>query len=167
MKKSHLILFIGGALVAVGMVTSFYGSKLVTQDLTVTEGIISEASPIELTRELDPAITKTAVFVIHAENFEGGLVATILDPSGQQITSKEINQESTEEQFEIDTKGNYKLLLENSGTSEVPIVIGLTHMPDKNLIVLNLLGQSIIISGFVGVGIAVIYELKNRKKKVS
>jgi len=166
MRKSHLILFIGGALVAIGMVTSFYGSQLVTQDLTITEGVASNASPLELTRELDPSIAKTGVFVIQAESFDG-LLATILDPNGQQIASKEISQKSTEEQFEITTKGTYKILLESSTTSEASVVIGLTHMPDRNFIVLNLLGQSIIISGFVGVGLAVIFEIKNRKKKVS
>jgi hypothetical protein len=166
MKKSHLILFIGGALVAIGMVTSFYGSKLVTQDLAITEGMVSDASPVELTRELDPAIANTGIFVIQAESFDG-LVATMFDPVGQQITSIEISQKSTEEQFEIATKGVYKLLLQSSAVSESPIVMGLTHMPDKNFIALNLLGQLLIISGFVGVGLAVILQIKSRKKKVS
>ncbi|HXW01978.1 MAG TPA: hypothetical protein VD828_01220 [Candidatus Nitrosotenuis sp.] len=166
MKKSHLILFIGGALIAIGMVTSFYGSKLVTQDLAITEGMVSDASPVELTRELDPDIASTGVFVVQAESFDG-LVATMLDPIGQQITTIEISQKSTEEQFEITTKGTYKLLLQSSAASEAPIVMGLTHMPDKNFIALNLLGQSLIISGFVGVGLAIILEIKSRKKKVS
>jgi hypothetical protein len=166
MKKSHLILFIGGALVAIGMVTSFYGSKLVTQDLAITEGMVSDALPVELTRELDPAIANTGIFVIQAESFDG-LVATMFDPVGQQITSIEISQKSTEEQFEIATKGVYKLLLQSSAVSESPIVMGLTHMPDKNFIALNLLGQLLIISGFVGVGLAVILQIKSRKKKVS
>ena len=166
MRKSHLILFIGGALVAIGMVTSFYGSNLVTQDLAIVEGVASDASPVELIKELDPSIANTGVFVVQAESFDG-LVATILDPIGQQITSIEISQRSTEEQFEITVKGSYKLLLQSSATSEVPIVMGLTHMPDKNVIALNLLGQALIISGFVGVGLAVILEIKNRKKKIS
>ncbi|HEX9845251.1 MAG TPA: hypothetical protein VGA92_02165 [Candidatus Nitrosotenuis sp.] len=166
MRKSHLILFIGGALVAIGMVTSFYGSNLVTQDLAIVEGVASDASPVELIKELDPSIANTGVFVVQAESFDG-LVATILDPIGQQITSIEISQRSTEEQFEITVKGSYKLLLQSSATSEVPIVMGLTHMPDKNFIALNLLGQSLIVSGFVGVGLAVILEIKNRKKKIS
>lgn len=166
MRKSHLILFIGGALVAIGMVTSFYGSNLVTEDLAIIEGVASDASPVELIKELDPAIANTGVFVIQAESFDG-LAATILDPIGQQITSIEISQRSTEEQFEITAKGSYKLLLQSSAANEIPIVMGLTHMPDKNFIALNLLGQSLIVSGFVGVGLAVILEIKNRKKKIS
>jgi hypothetical protein len=166
MKKSHLILFIGGALVAIGMVTSFYGSKIVTQDLTIAEGMVSDSSPVELTKELDPVIARTGIFVVQTESIDG-LIATISDPLGQQITSIEISQKSTEEQFEITTKGIYKLLLQSSGASEVPVVMGLIHMPDKNFIALNLLGQSLIISGFVGVGLAVILEIKSRKKKIS
>jgi hypothetical protein len=167
MKKSHLILFIGGVLIAAGMVASYYGSKLVTQDLAITEGVVSAESSLEITKELDPEITSIGVFVVRVENFEAGLVATVLDPLGQHIVSKEISQESTEEEFEIVTKGDHRLLLENTGSADIPVIIGLTHMPDKNSIALNLLGQSIIISGFVGVGIAVIYEIKNRKKKIS
>lgn len=162
-----MILFVGGGLVAIGMIISFYGSYLVTQDLVINEGTLSAASSIEVTKELDPAIAKTGVYVVRAENLQGQLVARIIDPNGNQIISNEINQKSTEEQFQISTKGDYKLLLINAGTNEVPIIIGLTHMPEKFFLALNLLGQSIIISGFAGVGIAVIYEIKSRRKKVS
>lgn len=165
MKKSHMILFIGGVLIAVGMIASYYGSMLITQDLAVTEGIISAGSSLEITKELDPMITHTGIFVVNAENFEVGLAATVLDPQSQHVISKEITQKSTEEEFEITTKGDYRLLLENSGSADTQVIIGLTHMPDKNSIALNLLGQSIIVSGFVGVGIAVIYEILTRKKK--
>jgi hypothetical protein len=37
-------------------------------------------------------------------------------------------------------------------------------MPDKSIVALNILGQSMIITGFVGVGIAAIYALKTKKK---
>jgi Zn-dependent alcohol dehydrogenase len=42
--------------------------------------------------------------------------------------------------------------------------MGITHMPDKSIVALNILGQSMIITGFVGVGIAAIYALKTKKK---
>jgi hypothetical protein len=43
------------------------------------------------------------------------------------------------------------------------IIVGITHAPEKSIVALNMLGQSMIISGFVGVGIAVIYAIKTRK----
>jgi hypothetical protein len=167
MKKSHIILFIGGALVAIGMVTSFYGAKFATEDLAITEGVVSQTSPIELTKELDPAIAESGVLVVHAENVENSdLVATVFDPSGKQVISEKIDQISTERQFEINAKGTYKTLLENSA-SEIRIIAGMTHLPDKNIIALNIFAQSIIISGFIGLGAAAVYEIKNRRKKLS
>lgn len=160
-------MLIGGALVAAGMVISYYGAQLVTSDLAITEGVVSQGSPVDITKELDPSVTAAGVYVIRVENFEGSLSATLFDPSGLALASKEVTTKSTEEEFEIGIKGDYRLLLENPGTGEALVVIGLTHMPDKNFIALNLFGQSIIISGFVGLGFAIIYEIKSRRRKVS
>jgi len=166
MKKSHTILLLGGALVAAGMIISYFGSTLATQDLAVLEGRSAAGSPIEITKDLDPARTAVGAFVIHAGSFEkGALRATVYDPSGSMIASKTIDDVSTEEQFKISTKGVYRLVLENSG-SEASVIIGLTHMPEKSVLALNVLGQGVIVSGFVGLGIAVVYLIKDRKRSV-
>jgi hypothetical protein len=166
MKKSHLVLFIGGALVATGMLVSFYGSKLVTEDLTISEVVLGENIQVELIKELDPLVALIGVFVVHVEELEEGteLMVAVFDPDGRQIASRDISEGSTEGQFEIGTKGSYKVLLKNPKQSHGRAVIGLTHMPDKSYLALNILGQSLIVSGFIGLGIAVIYEIKNRKK---
>jgi hypothetical protein len=165
MQKSHIVILIAGALVAVGMITSYYGASLVTQDITYNEGILNGTAPIQVTKDLDPAISKTAVFVVQSEGFsDESLVAKLFDPSSQVISSKKIEQKNTEVEFVIPTKGTYRLELENEKQSEVHVIIGLTHMPDKLLISLNYLGQTFILSGFVGVVISGIYALKSRKK---
>jgi hypothetical protein len=149
------------------MVTSYFGSNLTTQDLAITEGTVMEGSPIELTREMDPAMSQTGVFIVQAEGFgQNTLSVIVFDPSGGQIVSKRIDQKTIEGQFEIKTKGSYRLILENSGTT-VPAVVGLTHMPEKSILLFNVLGQSIILSGFVGLGISILYMIRSRKKKIS
>lgn len=164
MKKAPLILFVGGALVAIGMVLSYTGASFISGQISIKESLLNSTIPAELQKELDPSITNKGAFVIRAEGFDKtALVASLYDPSGTEITTKQITQVSTEEYFDIESKGAYKLVVQNSGP-ETPIVLGLTHMPDKSLIAINMLGQSMIISGFVGVGIAAIYALKNRKK---
>ena len=166
MKKSHVILLLGGALIAAGMITSYFGSELATRDLAVTEGSPAAGSPVELTKDLDPEIAGVGAFVVHAESLgDSALVATVFDPNNKQIATKNIDQASTEEQFEIVTKGTYRLVLENSGEG-VPVTIGLTHMPEKSILALNVLGQGIIVSGFVGLGIAVIYFVIGKKRSV-
>jgi len=166
MKKGHIILLIGGALVAVGMIISYYGSNFATQDLATSEGLLKDGLPIEVTKELDPAVASTGAFVVHAGSFEdGNLKATVFDPLGSQVVSKAIDRVSTEGQFEIKTRGNYKLVLENSG-AEISAIIGITHMPDKSVLALNVLGQGVIVSGFVGLVIAMILLIKDKRKSV-
>jgi hypothetical protein len=166
MKKAHTILLIGGALVAAGMIISYYGADLATDDLAATQGTVKDGSPIEITKDLDPAITEIGAFVVHSESFEdGNLKASLFDPGGAQIVSKTIDEISTEEQFEIKSKGTYKLVLENSA-QEASAIIGITHMPEKSVLALNVLGQGVIVSGFVGLVIALVYLVVGRKRSV-
>jgi hypothetical protein len=165
MQKSHIVILIAGFLVAAGMVMSYYGASLVAKDVTYNEGILNGTAPIQVTKELDPAISDTAVFVVQSEGFaDASLVAKLFDPSNQIISTKKIEQKSTEEKFVIPAKGTYRLQLENEKQTEVRAIIGLTHMPDKIIISLNYLGQMFILSGFVGVVVAGIFALKSRKK---
>lgn len=165
MQKSHIVILIAGLLVAVGMVMSYYGAILVTQDVQKEEGILNGTAPIHVTKELDPSISKTAVLVVQSEGFaDADMVAKLFDPSNQIMSTKKIEQKNTEEEFAIPAKGTYRLELENERQTEVHAIIGLTHMPDKMIISLNYLGQMFILSGFVGVVVSGIFALKSRKK---
>jgi hypothetical protein len=160
------MLLIGGALVATGMIIMGVGSNLTTQGMTKTEGLLKSGSPIEITKELDPAIKSVGAFIVLVQSFEEGkLKAVVIDPNGGQVASKTIDQISTEEQFKITIKGTYKLILENSG-EEISAMIGLTHMPEKAILGLNVLGFWITVSGFVGLVVAMMYMIKDRKKSV-
>jgi hypothetical protein len=163
MKKSHLILFVGGGLVAIGMILSYTGASVISGQVSIKETLVNGTIPVTLEKELDPTITEQGAFVIRAEGIEkANLFATVYGPTGE-IVSKKITEVSTEEYFDIESKGAYRLEVRNSA-EEIPIVMGLTHMPDKSIVALNMLGQSMIITGFVGVGIAAIYALKTKKK---
>ena len=163
MKKSHLILFVGGGLVAIGMILSYTGASVISGQVSIKEALVNGTIPLTLEKELDPSITDRGAFVIRAEGEERtNLVATVYGPFGE-IATKKITDVSTEEYFDIESKGTYKLEIRNSG-QEIPVVIGLTHMPDKSIVALNMLGQSMIITGFIGVGVAAIYALRTRKK---
>jgi len=163
MKKSHLILFVGGGLVAIGMILSYTGASVISGQVSIKEDLVNGTIPLTLEKELDPSVTERGAFVIRAEGEDrANLVATVYGPFGE-IATKKITEVSTEEYFDIESKGTYKLEIRNSG-QEIPVVIGLTHMPDKSIVALNMLGQSMIITGFIGVGVAAIYALRTRKK---
>ncbi len=164
MKKPHLVLFVAGGLVAAGMVISFYGSAIITQGVAITDGVVSQASPLELSRQMDPAVAKTGIYIVHTEPSGLTMSVSIFDPLGNQIVSKTIDEDRIEEQFDLSSKGEYRMVLENIDSQETRALIGLSHMPDKSIVALNIFGQAAIISGFVGVGIAVVYAVKTRRK---
>jgi hypothetical protein len=164
MKKSHLVLFVAGGLVAAGMLISFYGSAIITQGVTITDGMVSQSSSLELSRQMDPAIADTGIYIVHAQLAGKTISVRVFDPLGSQIASKSIQEDRTEEQFDISTKGEYRMVLESANPQEVHALIGLSHMPDKSVVALNIFGQAALVSGFVGVGIAVIYAAKSRKR---
>lgn len=165
MKKPQIIILIAAGLVATGMVTSFLGASVITQGVAVTEGEVAQMQPMELTHELDPAVADTGVFVVQMRAEPGStLTARVFDPSGIQIASESISERSTEEQFSIHAKGEYRLVLESPDSQAIQAVLGLAHMPDRLVVALNIFGQAAILSGFVGVAIAVIYAIKTRRR---
>ena len=132
MQKSPIFLVIMSSFIAIGIILSFYGAQLTTQNLTVREEKLVPASSFEIMVELDLFKGETGVYGILVENFKKDAISvTVIDPLGSQIISKTVDEESTEERFKIDSSGTYKLVIENSGLEETQIVAGVGHMPDN------------------------------------
>ena len=165
MQKSLIFLLFVGGLIASGIILSFYGAQLTTQNLTVKEENLASASSLEVIAELDPIIGETGVYGIILDSFEDGKISvSVLDPDGTLILSNTIEKESTEERFEIISKGSYKLIIENSGSIETQIVAGIGHMPDSLTISVGITGFYILIVGLIGIVGVGIYSVRNRKK---
>ncbi len=166
MVRPLVFLLIVGALIAGGIILSFYGSQLTTQNIIVKEESILPNSPVEVSIELDPSVGETGVFaVVVIENFEEDSISvSVIDPIGSQIISKIAEKESTEELFDITSVGTYKLEIKNSGIKESKVVVGLGYMPDEGTRLIGVMGTSILIAGLIGiVGIGV-YSIRNRQK---
>ena len=167
MDRPLIFLIIVGALIAGGIILSFYGSQLTTQNIIVKEENILPNSSLEVSIELDPSVGEIGVFaVVVLENFEKGTISfSVFNPLGSKIISKIVEKESTEERFEITSWGTYKLEIQNSGLEEFKVVAGLGYMPDEGTQLIGVMGSSILIAGLIGiVGIGV-YSIRNRQKK--
>lgn len=166
MEKSLIFLLFVGALIGAGIILSFYGAQLTTQNLTVKEDNLSPASSLEVIAELDPAISEIGVYGILLDNYEEGIISiSVFDPLGTQILSNTAEKESTEERFEITSKGSYQLIIENSGSIESQIVAGIGHMPDAGTLSIGITGFYILIVGLIGIVGIGIYSVRNRKKQ--
>ena len=166
MQKSPIFLVIMSSLIAIGIILSFYGAQLTTQNLTVREEKLVPGSLFEITTELNLSKGETAVYGILVENFKKDAISvTVIDPLGNQIISKTVDKESTEERFKIDSSGTYKLVIENSGLEETQIVAGVGHMPDNFAISVGITGLFILIVGLIGIAGIGIYAIRNKRKQ--
>lgn len=165
MQKPIVFLVIVGALLAAGVILSFYGAQLTTQDLTVKEENILSGDSLEISTELDPLKNSNGVFVIQIlEDKENVLTAKISDPLGFEILSLPIDRESLEEKFEISSKGTYQLVVENSGLEDLQVVVAIGHMPDKSTISVGITGFYLLIVGLIGIVGVGIYAIRNRNR---
>ena len=166
MERPLIFLLIVGSLIGVGIILSFYGAHLATQNLTVKEENLGSDSSMEVMVELDPSIGETGVYGILLAKFEENAVSvSVFDPLGSQILSKTVDKESTEERFRIGSSGSYKIVIENSGLEETKIVAGVGYMPDSNTLSVGIVGFDILVVGLIGiVGIGV-YTIRNRRKE--
>jgi len=154
-----------GIILGAGMILSFYGAQLTTQDIIVQEEIIAPSSAVEVTIELDPKVGETGVFAVLLEKYEEDTISiSVYDPLGSKIISKIAEKESTEERFEIVSSGTYKLEIENSGLEESQIVAGLGYMPDSGTLSVGVTGFYLLIVGLIGIVGIGFYAIKNRRK---
>ncbi|HXV66884.1 MAG TPA: hypothetical protein VD731_06655 [Nitrosopumilaceae archaeon] len=166
MEKPLIFLLIVGFLIGIGMVLSFYGTQLATQNLTITEENLESGSSMDVTAELDPAFSETGVYGILLSKYEENMIhVTVFEPSESQILSKTIDQETTEERFEINSKGTYRVTIENSGLEQIKIVAGIGYMPDSNILSVGIIGFYIILVGLIGMGGIVVNLIRNKRKE--
>ena len=166
MEKSVVFLVIVGGLLATGIILSFYGAQLTTQDLIVNEGIVSLGESFEIQAELDPTKSETGVFVIQILDFKDNeITAKISDPLDYEILSKSFDKDSIEERFEIASKGTYKLIIENLSPEDIQIMAVIGHMPDKGTLSVGITGFFILIVGLVGIVGVGIYVIRTKRKE--
>jgi len=165
MDRPLVFLLIVGALIAGGIILSFYGSQLTTQNIIVKEENLLPDSAVEVLVELDPSVGETGVFAVLLENFEEDVISiSVFDPLGSQIISKIAEKESTEERFEITSSGNYKLEIQNSGLEESKVIVGLGYMPDAATLSIGIIGFILLIVGLIGIVGIGIYSIRSRQK---
>ena len=165
MDRPLVFLLLVGALIAAGIILSFYGSQLTTQNIIVKEENILPDSAVEVSVELDPSIGETGVFAVLLENFEENAISvSVFDPLGSQIISKIAEKESIEERFEITSGGKYKLEIQNSGLEESKVIVGLGYMPDAATLSIGIIAFILLIVGLIGIVGIGIYSIRNRQK---
>jgi len=165
MQRSGLFLLIVGILIMVGMTLSFYGSQIITEDLVKEQFDLISGETFETFADLDPMISESGVYVVQTTNFqENSIHVKIFDPIGSQIISKTVESESFEDRFEILSSGEYRIIIENTGSEDTAIFLAIGHLPDTSKLSVGITGFYILIVGMIGIAGLIILSIKNRRK---
>ncbi|MGQ0377203.1 MAG: hypothetical protein ACT4OW_06850 [Nitrososphaerota archaeon] len=167
MQKPAIMMAVVGALIATGIVLSFYGSQVITEGLSQKEELVMPGGLLEVSSYID-VTTNLGVFVVQVQNFkEGAIHAKVFDPLGAEIVSTTVDRESFEQRFDVVTSGTYKLLVENTGQEQTQTVVVIGPMPDTGKLSFGITGFYILILGLIGIVGVGIYSIRNRRKKTS
>ena len=153
-----------GALIAIGIILSFYGNQVIFEDLAKTEGDIGAGEELILETELDASINENGVYAVQILNFKEDIISiNLYDPLGMEIKSQKINKEVEEGKFDIIDSGTYKLIIRNTDQEKMRVLGVIGPEPDagkKSLGFISLYVLVVGLAGMMGVGI---YAVKNRR----
>ena len=165
MDKPLIFLMLVVGILAAGIILSFYGAQLTTQDIIVKEESIVPGNAVEVSKELDPEISETGVYAVLLEKYEEDSISiSVYDPFDSKILSSVAEKESNEKRFEIESSGTYKLEIENLGEEEAKIIAGLGYMPEASTLSVGITGFFLLVVGLIGIVGIGIYAIKNRPK---
>ena len=157
-----------GILIVTGLGTSVLENQVTLEGITQGNGKISVSEIVTISVELDKNETPMGIFAVQIMEYkENTFSAKILDPSGMEIISEKINEDTIEQEFEIFDSGNYELIIQSSDDKESYVAGAIGPIPDAdNQIIFSTVSIICTIVGMIGLVIIAIYEIRNKKRSI-
>ncbi len=131
-------------------------------------GEVSSSKTITVSAVFDTEKSPVGIFAVQVmEIKENTVQVKILDPSGIEIISKNVNDDTIEEKFNILQNGTYELIIYSSNDEGVYVTGAIGPLPDENKkLIFSTISMSTLIIGMVGLIFMGVYEIKNRKRSI-
>ena len=168
MQKTGLMIIIFGILIVAGLATSVIENQITLEGIIQGNGKISLSQVVTISVDLDKNETPVGIFAVQIMEFkENTFSAKILNPSGMEIISEKINEDTIEQEFKIFDSGNYELIIQSSDDKESYVAGAIGPLPDGDKkFIISSISSSCIIIGMIGLVILAIYEIRNKRKSV-
>jgi hypothetical protein len=164
-QKTGLLIVIFGILIVAGLGTSVLENQVTLEGITQGNGKVSVSEIVTISVELDKNETPIGIFAVQI--MENTFSVKILDPSGMEIISEKINEDTIEQEFEIFDSGNYELIIQSSDDKESYVAGAIGPIPDAdNQIIFSTISIICTILGMIGLVIIAIYEIKNKRRSI-
>jgi len=167
-QKIGLLIVIFGILIVAGLGMSVIENQITLEGIVQGNGKVNLEQVITVLVDLDKDETTIGIFAIQIMDFkENTFSAKILDPSGIEIISEKINEDTVEQEFKVLNSGNYELIIQSLDDQESYVAGAIGPLPDANKkLIITSSSTLCIIIGMGGLGIVAIYEIRNKRKSV-
>ena len=167
MQKTSIGLVIAGALIVIGLMLLVVGNQIILEGVSQGSGIVSSNQPLTVEGNFETEETDIGVFAVQVMEYKDNTYsARIFDPRGIEIITTTLQEETTEEDFEIRDSGIYKLVIESNEPEEVQVFGAIGPLPDAGKKSLGFISMYIVIAGMVGLVSVGVYGIKKRKRSV-
>lgn len=161
------MLVASGALIAIGLVFSVIGNQIILEGVSQGNGKVSFEQTLEISTDFNVQKTSTGVFAVQIMEFkENVFSAKIMDPFDIEIISQEINEDNTEEEFDILETGTYRLIIQSLNNEEVHVFGAIGPLPDSGKKIFGFISIILLVVGMAGLFGVGIYQIKNRKNSI-
>ena len=168
MQKTGLVIVILGILIVAGIATSIVENQITLEGIIQGNGKVNSGQVVTISVNLDKNETPVGIFAVQVMEFkESAFSVKMLDPSGIEIISEKINEDTIEQEFKVLDSGNYELIIESLDDKESYVAGAIGPLPDANKkLIITSSSTLCIIIGMSGLGIVAIYEIRNKRKSV-
>lgn len=167
MQKAGIILVASGALIVIGLILLAVGNQIILEGVFQGNGKINSSQDLTILGEFNSEVSSVGVFAVQVMEFkENTISARILDPFDNEITSKNVDEETIEEEFDIIDTGSYKLIIQTNSNEDIQVFGAIGPLPDAGKKSLSFVSAYILIIGMVGLVGSGIYKIKSKKKSI-
>lgn len=167
MQKAGIILVASGALIVIGLILLAVGNQIILEGVFQGNGKINSSQDLTILGEFNSEVSSVGVFAVQVMEFkENTISARILDPFENEIASKNVDEETVEEEFDIIDTGSYKLIIQTNSNEDIQVFGAIGPLPDAGKKSLSFVSAYILIIGMVGLVCSGIYKIKSKKKSI-
>jgi hypothetical protein len=164
MQKIILMGVISGTLIVIGLILLALGNQVILDEISQGNGIVSINQEVIISADFDSQETSIGIFAIQVMDIEENILSVkILEPSGIEINSANISDETTEKTFSILETGEYKLIIQSTSDEEIQVFGAIGPLPDEGKKSISYISVLILIIGMIGLIGTAILKIKNRK----
>ncbi len=164
MQKFGIMLIGSTSLIVIGLILLVVGNQIILGEISQGDGKVSTSQTLTISGDFDSQEMSKGVFAVQIMQFKDNIFsAKVLDPFDSEIIFQTINEETIEKEFDFLESGTYKLIIESTSNEETIVFAAIGPLPDAGKKSLGFISVYILVIGMVGLIVAGIYGIKNRR----